>query len=311
VNRVSDTVRAAIAAGRTASAGGNAGWRTSAAYCALESRFGECPADCPEAVAALGARLLGDSDWVAGLLAPLLDALAGDPFFEPRLRSNRDPARTGAVLFECPAASLIAGVTDAAAMPMPERVVFTGRMTVTRYVRSGGAVLRRWRAEPLSGDFSAAGAAPCEPLPPIDLADGDVVRADGRSEAHLAGDPRSDMVTLAITARTGMPLMREYRIADGALLTAASADDRASRTEMLLTFLRQSGRADAGPCFEAATRDDAFHLRWAAMREWLGLDARAALPRLAEMAGHDPNTEIRAAATATLAYVRQRLSCPA
>jgi len=164
--------------------------------------------------------------------------------------------------------------------------------------RAGGATLRRWRSDP----FTA--------LPPVELRDGDVVRNDGRLQAQLVERPRTDIVQLVATIRAGAAsLMREHAVADGAPLRTASADEGASRTEMLLAFLRHARRADAGPRFAEASRDAAFHTRWAAMREWLALDARAALPRLAEMAGDDPDAEVRAAALRTLPLVEA--ACPA
>lgn len=192
----------------------------------------------------------------------------------------------------------------------PATVIVSGRMAVTRWVRAGGATLRRWRTEPVTPQFTAALAAPCTPLDPVALADGAMLRVDGRTDGQLATGATSAMVTLTATIRTGAaPLMREYRVADGALLRVGSGDEAASRVEMLLTFLRESGRADAGQRFAEATRDPAFQLRWAAMREWLALDARAALPRLREMAASDPHGEIRASARVTLATLRTRLSC--
>ena len=85
------------------------------------------------------------------------------------------------------------------------------------------------------------------------------------------------------------------------------ADDAASRIEMLLIFLRVSGRADASALFDGASRHPAFHLRWSAMREWLMLDAGSARNRLAEMCARDPNAEVRAAAAATLPLLDRRL----
>lgn len=193
-------------------------------------------------------------------------------------------------------------------------MVFSGRVAVTRYVRAGGATLRRWRAEAAGAGFSAAGAPPALEQEPLRLADGEVRILDGRCEAQLLADAARDVVTLVATVRAGAaPLMREHAVEGGALLRIASADDRSSRTELLLAFLRHAGRAEAGPRFEAATRDPAFQLRWAAMREWLALDARAALPRLEAMAAGDPHGEVRAAAAATLPIVRRRIEaarCP-
>ena len=307
---VPNAVRAAIAASREPARETVRRWRAGAEYRALARTFADCPLDTAEPGAARAEALLGDGGWAAALLAPLVEALAADPFFEPPFRVNRDALRTGAVLFECRAATLTACVTSAAAMamlPPPTAAVFSGRVAVTRYVKAGGASLRRWRAEPITPAFAAATAQPCEPLGSIQLADGEVRRIDGRVEAQLLAAAASDVVTLVATIHGGAsPLMREHALGDGRLLRVASGDDRPSRTEMLLGFLRLSGRADAGGCFEAATRDPAFHLRWAAMREWLALDARAARPRLAEMARADPNAEIRTAAACTLATAEAR-----
>jgi hypothetical protein len=306
---VSEAVRAAIAAGRAASGTTHAAWRAGPEYRALAAAFVDCPADDLKAVADRGEALLADTGWVEALLAPLQAALAADPFFEPPFRFSRDASRTGAVLFECPAATVTANVVTA--LPSPGCVTFTGRMTVTRYMRSGGAMLRRWRAEPTGPDFRAGDASPCRELAPVTISDGDVHRCDGRTEAQVPVDAGSPVVMLAVVSRAGAPLLREYDMADGQLARLVSGDDRPSRAEMLLTFVRLAGRADAGERFDTATRDDAFNLRWAAMREWLLLDARGALPRLAEMADADPSPEIRSAAARTLVTVERRLACPA
>ena len=304
-------LRARITASREASRAVARRWLQGAEYRALESAFGDCPLESAEPAADRAERLFADSGWAAALIDPLVAALERDPFFEPPFKVSRDARRFGAVLFDCPALSItmsIASATAMATLPAPASIVFTGRMAVTRYLKADGATLRRWRAEPVNARFGAATALPAKALPTVTLADGDMVRLDGRIEAQLVAEAHADVVTLAATVRSGAaPLMREYAIADGALIRTASNDDRASRTEMLLAFLRLSGRADAGEQFDQVTRDPAFHLRWAAMREWLALDARAAQPRLAEMAMSDPNAEVRTAATLTLVTVERRL----
>lgn len=301
---ITEAVRAAIVAARAPSRAAAARWRAGAEVRALERAFADCPADRAEPGIARAEALLADAGWAEALLAPLVAALAADPFFEPPLPLSRVRTRTGAILHDCPAATVSASVVDAAALaalPPAESVVLSGKATVTRYVRAGGARLRRWQVPP--------GAAHCTPMPDRALADGAVQLCDGRVEGQLLAGPAADAVLLAVTLRGGGdPLIREYRIADGALARTASADDRASRTGMLLTLLRVSGRADAGERFAAATRDPAFHLRWAAMREWLALDARAALPRLGEMASDDPDAGVRAAAAHTLPLVERRIA---
>jgi hypothetical protein len=316
MNAVSEATRAAIVAARTPTAAAIGKWREGAAFRAASAAFADC-ADAPERAAKAAERLLADSAWAADLLAPLLKALAQDPFFEPPFKVHRDPLRTGAVLFDCPAASIAASVTSAAAMAVrpPATIVFTGRIAVTRTVRAGGARLLRWRTTAMGAEYRAANAPPCTPMAWMALRDGSVHRTDGRTHAQLVSAAETDVVTIVATIRAGAaPLMREYDIASGALVRVASADDRPSRTEMLLRFLRAAGRADAGTCFADATRAPEFHLRWAAMREWLALDAHAAMPRLAEMACGDPDPEVQRAAARMLPIVETRLAevlCPA
>jgi hypothetical protein len=308
VAALSENLRTRIATSRAASRTIARQWLGGAEYRALGRAFRDCPLEHAGPAAERAERLLADTGWAEAFLEPLLAALARDPLFEPPFKVSRDAFRVGALLFECPAIALVANVTQATRMPAPTTILFTGHVAVTRHIKTGGATLRRWGAEPVGAQFSARGASTARPLPPVTPARGDVRRLDGRIEAQFAAGARSDMVTLTATIRPGAALlMREYAISDGALVRVASTDERASRTEMLLTFLRLSGRADAGACFEAATHEPAFHLRWAAMREWLALDARAALPRLAEMARGDANAEIRAAATLTLVAVERRL----
>jgi len=314
MNGVDGSVRAAILAARATARAPILAWRSGPAFRALEAMFADCPLDDPAPALARATALLGNADWAAALIEPLLAALATDPLFEPPLKVNRDALRIGAVLFETPAVAIMACRTSAVAMrnqPAPATIAFSGRLAVTRYVRAGGATLRRWRTDPAGADFRADTAPPAREIAPLLLAEGAIHASDGRCEAQLLGGATRDVVTLVASIRAGAaPLMREHAIADGRLLRVASGDDRASRTEMLLSFLRLSGRADAGACFEQATRDGFFHLRWAAMREWLALDARAALPRLEAMAAGDPHEEIREAATRMLAVVRERLGAP-
>ena len=250
-----------------------------------------------EALATAATALLGDTWWLRDLLTPWLAGLADDPWYDPPLRVARDRRRTTAVLAEEAGATLTATVLHA--LPEEATVAVSGRLAVTRYHRAGGARLLTWNAGAAAADFRAADAPALVPLPPVALADGTVRRLDGRRHGHALAGATAPVVTLTIAPSAG-GLTRAYDRDTGRLRRVAANDADAARTRMLLTLLRLSGRADAGACFDAASRAPGFHLRWAAMREWLALDVCAATPRLRAMAAQDAHAEVRAAAAATL-----------
>jgi hypothetical protein len=284
-------------------------WRDSAPMRDLAARFAGLGDDQVGEIAHRAHDLLEDDTWARALLAPGIAALADDPWAQPPLAVSRDPAKTGAVLFDAGAIVVTASLTAAAALAAhpPASVIVPGRLAIVRYVRSGGARLHLWRAPPAGPDFSAADAAPATPLGALPLGDGVVLRLDGRTRGWWLSDAAGDVVTITATMRAGQaPLMREYALPSGAFLRCATLDERAARAQMLLTFLRVAGRREASEQFDAATHDPAAFLRWSAMREWLALDALAALPRLAEMAEGDLSDEIRGVARDTLALVEAK-----
>ena len=287
-------------------------WRQSAPYRRATDMFADCDGATAEAIADRATLLLADGNWASALLAPLIDALAADAWIDPPLRFSRDPLRTGAILIDHPAVTITAAVLSAAALaaaPRPETIVVPGRMSVVRYERGGDATLLLWRAERAGPDFSATHAPPSRPAGAVRLVDGLVRRIDGRTHGQLIDAPRSDVITLTATIRTGSAaLMREYARSDGTLVRVAALDDQAGRTQMLAAMLRHDGRTDAADAFEAAVDDPAHFVRWAVMREWLALDAAAALPRLRAMLD-DPHDEIRVAASRMIPIVEARLQC--
>lgn len=258
--------------------------------------------------------LLLDPDWVRDLIAPLIAALAENPWIDPPLRFSRDALRTGAVLIDHPAATITAAILSASVLrtqARPSTVVVPGRLTVVRYHRGGGATLSLWHAGREHADFSAATAAPAQPAGAVRLTDGLVHRIDGRTHGQLIGRAKADVVTLTANIRAdSATLMREYAIDDGRLVRVAALDDGASRTQMLAAYLRETGRTDSATAFERASHDPAPFVRWAVMREWLALDAASALPRLREMLD-DPNSEVRAAARQMMPIVSGQMLCPA
>ncbi|MCA1198549.1 hypothetical protein K9B35_11260 [Sphingomonas sp. R647] len=293
---------AAVPDARGRSASGNAAF-ADAVRDRIAARFdGLTEAD---AVLRQARALLADSGWIAGLITPLVDALRADPWFDPALRITRDAMRTAVVLADLPAVSLTASVTSAAALARvdpPATVVLSGRRALTLYVRGGQAQVRRWR-------LADTEPRRCVEIERQLLGDNDLIEQDGRREGRLIIAATSDVVAVTATAKSGAdPLMHEFAIADGRLVRSVTADDRSSRAELLLALLRANGRSDAADSFDAMTRDPAFHLRWAAMREWLMLDARAARPRLVEMAAADPDPGVQVAAAQTLDRLDARLA---
>lgn len=280
---------AALAASTARSRTARLAYRSSPGWRRAEDAFAGVTSAQEVASAALA--LFGDGGWLGEMIAPLMAALADDPWFEPPLRVHRDALRIGAVLFDHEFVSIAARVLSAG-MPMPSGVVLSGRLTVMRMV-AGRARLHRW---------SIDGRAEERIVQP-----GDVLVLDGRAMAHWIEPIATSAVTLtATTMLDAAPLSREIRVADGALLRTAATDERAARAQLLLSFLRVDNRHEAGDRFEAATRDPAWFLRWDAMREWLALDAGAAWPRLVEMAKEDAHAEVRAAAAATLDLLAAR-----
>lgn len=294
-------------------------WRRGAAYRFFDAAFAR-QTDA-EALADRSVGLLADDALITDLFAPLVSALRDDPWFEPPFRVSRDGLRIGAVLVDTPQVVVSASVTSAdrlARIGAPATVIVPGRLTVVCYWQAGGVKVRRWAAGSVAAGATLATLAPCTELETLHPRDGQVVVIDGREQAQLLVGAHADVVTLTATIRAdAAPLMREYRIVDGAPVRLGMLDDRGARGDMLLALLRHSGRADAGDCFADATHDAAYFRRWSAMREWLALDVRAALPRLRAMALDDPHAEVRAAATATLAVVEAQLAartpdlCPA
>ena len=226
------------------------------------------------------------------------------------MRVARDRSRSGAILYDDPAVSVTASVLaagSAGARAMPDTIVAAGRITVTRYIRGGGATLLRWRVPPVPTVCTAAAMGSARPVAPLPIVDGAVVRHDGRTGAQLLAHARCDVVTLAATVRAGADAVtREYDRVSGRFARMATNDEGAARAQLLLSLLRASDHGGADAAFDDVTRDTAFFLRWSAMREWLASGSCAARVRLEEMARFDPHPEVRAAAAATLRALMRR-----
>ncbi|MFA5988914.1 MAG: hypothetical protein WC803_04825 [Sphingomonas sp.] len=288
-------------------------WRQGAGFQRLVRAFSgleDRPAEC---VAEQAASLFSSADWLKELLAPLLAALGDDWWVQPPLRIGREGARISAVLYESRAVAISASVLSADALasaPPVASVVVPGRMIVSCCHSGGGARRALWDGGRIGENFTAAAAPVCINIGEELLVDGAVMRHDGRHLGQVIHSAQRDvvMVTAAIRADAA-PFTREYATSSGALVRLAPLDDCGSRAQMLMALLRHCGNEQAGRVFEQMSYDPAFFVRWSAMREWLAMDACAALPRLVVMAMGDPHEDVRRAAEIMVPRVKKRLTC--
>jgi hypothetical protein len=263
-----------------------------------------------DAVLALARTLLDDLGAIGACLDLLIAAAARDPFFRPPLRAVNGEVQTGLLLFHKPALSIQLSVMSAERIAEKRfrrgdaaaSIFFTGQRSLFRFLDAGGATLSLWEAPEIDAHFIAEGRGPCRMVGRRALADGDLVEVDGRRSSFVVEHAPRDLVYVQATTPLGAgPVSAEYDWATRRLVGTSGTDDAGSRTHLMLTLLRASGRRDAAPLFADLAASGPFHARWHAMREWLGLDADAALPGLRAMAAGDPHPEVRAAAAETLA----------
>lgn len=266
-----------------------------------------CSGAAAEVVAARIEPLLRNPDWLGAAIAPMLAEMARDPMHDPPIRFQRGAECATVLLLDHPVATVTLGLRAPRDTAPGALMVASGRLWMLRVLRGGGGWIERRAISSAARISDAAGAIAAEPL-----RDGGLVRIDGRREATLLVPGAAPALTLTASIHAdAAPLVRAWRRDDGTFERAASGDDRASRHEMLLRFLRAVDRRDAVPAFEAASRDGSYALRWAAVREWLALDAATAMPRLAAMAARDPHRAVRGAAARTLRAVAARSRDPA
>ena len=255
---------------------------------------------------------LEDHGWVQSRLAAALALSAADPFAMPPLRIFSGGALGGIILAEVPpiTCSLMIRPFNQP-VPRAASVIFSPGHGLTRIIRSGGARIQHYRvalsAAERSDGFRAANAAPLQTGEHSPLADGDQIRVDQQCESFnmTAGADDLVMLQLFVHQPSRVP-MREYDPVTGRLIRSAAAGRASSFRQMGLAMLRAFGRCDAAPLFAAALADEDFAMRWQVMRELIALDADAALPHLTAMAAGDPHPEVRSAASATLAMLRER-----
>lgn len=275
-------------------------------------RFDDALAALPEqsagAVAAAMRALFADQDWVDGLIAGLAAEMRADPFFDPPFRAINSDIHQGLIAFEDPRVSIAAGVTGISALAAKKSarrgatsVGFTGRMSVVKFVKAGGATLGFWEAPPIDAGFSAATAGRCRKTGSEAIRDGHVLTLDGRRQSYVIERARANLLILQAEINLDQaPVGVEYDSATCEYVGCSANGDSASRIQMISTLLRKLDCAQAFPAIAAFLDHPDFFVRWHVMRELLGLDAEAALPHLRRMAARDAHGDVRRAARALL-----------
>lgn len=254
---------------------------------------------------------LDDEHAVAACLAPLIQAARSDPFFRPPLRHGSSPVHTGLLLFDRPELMIFLSVVSAEAVAAKRvfrqggaSIILPGTHSLYKFLRSGDATLSIWEAPEVDGDFSSSAGTRCRRAERRRMRDGETLELDGGRQTFVIDHAVSDIVYLHATTQVdAAPLSVQYDSETLEFVGASSTDEASSRGHLMLSLLRSMDRQDAAPVFEAMLQSPHFYMRWAAMRDFLGLDADRALPHLREMARSDDHPDVREAAAQTLALL--------
>lgn len=273
-----------------------------------------------DAVLTLAEAFVATPGAIPHLLGVLIAAAGDDPYFRPHFDVAAGEVHSGLLLFDRPALSLTLGImsADAIAAKRAERkggasLTFTGRRMAFHFLKSGGATLSLWEAPGIGPGFTAETSGRCRFVERLRIEDGQKLDIDGRRSTFIVEEAERDIVFVGAETSLGAgPLSVEYDWSTRRFIGASSTDEASSRTQMMLALLRIMDRRDALPLFREMLRSEHFYARWQTMREFLALDAGAALPHLREMAAADPHCEVRHAAAQTLARLvtEERVLCP-
>jgi hypothetical protein len=283
-------------------------WSVHPLMTGLERALSLMPVRTPELVIDAARAFLDKTVEIDQLITELIAASRKDPFFRPPFAAINSDIHSGLLLFNNPELMIsycVCGVDRLAAKKSGPRgatsISFTGTTTLFRYLKGGGATLAFWECAPITENFVAAQAGKCRFVGHRRIEDGDELVVDGRYQSFIIEHASSDMVYFQATASaTQAPVIAEYDSKSLSFIGASSADEVSSRVQMMVSLLRAMAREDALPLIEEALASPHFYTRWYIMREYLAMDAEAALPSLRRMAANDRHPEVRAAARQTL-----------
>jgi len=261
-----------------------------------------------QAVAEAVGGLLTDDGWVDALIHGLTERLRADPFFDPPFRAINSDIHKGLIVLEHNWVSIAIGVAGAAELAAKKSsprgatsVGFSGRLTLLKFVKAGGALLSFWEAPPITRAFSAADAGSCRRTGERRLADGEMLVVDGSRQGYVIEQAGANLLILQAEITCDQaPVAAEYDSASRRYVGCSANGDDASRIQMLSTLLRKLGGDEAFDAITPFLDHPDFFVRWHVMRELLGIDARAVMPALERMASQDPHPDVRRAAAAAL-----------
>jgi hypothetical protein len=231
------------------------------------------------------------------LVAAGLAALDGHPLGQLPLRHGDRDAAPLLVLAETGGATLALAAYDGvplAALPRPRTARFRPAETWSRVLAGTGAADHVQRGE------GQAEGAPLETRRVI-LSPGTTHYCFGPREMVDMRQVDGAMVALRLERRLDEHgPVREYALADGALVHQASARRDESRDELVVALLGRMERIDAVPQMaRVALGGGGDALRWQALREVIALDVLAGVELLAQVAA-DPEDSLAAQARSLL-----------
>ncbi|MDP5279889.1 hypothetical protein Q9Q95_13220 [Sphingomonas sp. DG1-23] len=286
-------------------------WRLQPALAALHQALDTLADPTADSVRALVEAAFADTGWIDGWIAAMAQDALRDAYFEPPLAPTGNGFQHGVAIFAHRHVNIALNslpVDALAAKKMqrrgPAAITFTGTVSVQKFLRAGGAVLRMWDAPQVSGNFSLDDSPKCRPAGYRALEDGEILTLDGRTQSYVIEHAIGDIVVLqAEILLDRAPLLVEYDSEDLTAVAACSTSDTASRSQMLLSFLASLGRSEDDAVVEPFTHDDSFFLRWHATTELFRLNEGRARARLRTMAERDPHPDLRAAARNALGMI--------
>jgi hypothetical protein len=288
-------------------------WRSQPTLAALHDALDALDAPTAEQIRTLIEAAFADTAWVDLWIAAMARSALGSRYFQPPLAPTSNAFQRGIAVFAHPLVSVSLNILPLdvlAAKKMrrvgPAAVIFTGSVSVQKFLRAGGALLRMWEAEASSDTFSLADGHACRPAGHHPLVDGEIFTLDGRTQSYVIEHAVGDIVLLQAEIHADRaPLLVEYDAETCVAVAAGSTNDLASRSQMLISFLAAHGRQGDEAAIEPFTHDASFFLRWHATAELLRMNQARARARLHEMAHEDPHPDLREAARSTLEMLGQ------